>query len=183
MLAQPSYYQMVAVALKEIKTGSDRVAGIVTPAFLEDLLTTVLRSHLHQDIELLNNILKPGRALGDFGVKIDMAFLVGIISDRARKDLNRIRKIRNAFAHNAALNTFDKSPVRDFAMDLTIPNWYKLDGKSKPSDNTEPKIIRVPSDKDIAKLSTPRGRFHVSCKCFFTALTLIEPRTPVNPQF
>jgi hypothetical protein len=100
--------------------------------------------------------------------------------------LNRpfvIRKIRNAFAHNAALNTFDKSPVRDFAMDLTIPNWYKLDGKGKPSDNTEPKIIRVPSDKDIAKLSTPRGRFHVSCKCFFTALALIEPRTPVNPQF
>ena len=49
MLVQPSYYQMVDVALKEIITGSDRVAGIVTPAFLEELLTTVLRNHLHQD--------------------------------------------------------------------------------------------------------------------------------------
>lgn len=161
----------------------NRVAGIVTPAFLEELLTTVLRNHLHQDIELLNSILKPGGALGDFGVKINMAFLVGIISDRARKDLNRIRKFRNAFAHDAALNTFDKSPVRDWAMDLTIPNWYKFEGKSKPSDNTEPKTIRVPSDKEIAKLSTPRGRFNVSCKCFFTALAFTEPRTPVNPQF
>jgi len=68
-------------------------------------------------------------------------------------------------------------------MDLTIPNWYKFEGKSKPSDNTEPKTIRVPSDKEIAKLSTPRGRFNVSCKCFFTALAFTEPRTPVNPQF
>jgi hypothetical protein len=31
MFVQPSYYEMVAVALKEINTGSDRVAGIVTP--------------------------------------------------------------------------------------------------------------------------------------------------------
>jgi hypothetical protein len=183
MLVQSSYDQMVAVALKEIKTGSDRVAGIVTPAFLEELLTTVLRNHLHQDIKLLNEILKPGGPLGDFGVKINMAFLVGIISDRASKDLHRIRKIRNEFAHNATLNTFDQSPIRDWAIALTIPNWYKAEGKIKPSDNAEPKTIRVPSDKDIAKLSTPRGRFHVSCKCFFTALAVTEPRTPVNPQF
>lgn len=179
MPVQSSYYQMVDVALKEIKTGSDRVAGIVTPAFLDELLTTVLRNHLHQDVKLLNETLKPGGPRGDFGVKINISFLVGIISDRARKDLHLIRRIRNEFAHGAAINTFDQSPVRDLAMALTIPRWYKA--KGKPSNNAEP--IRVPSNKDIARLSTPRGRFHVSCKCFFTALALIEPPTPVNPQF
>jgi hypothetical protein len=180
MLLQPSYVEIVTIALKEIKTGSDRVAGIVTPAFLDDLLEIVLRNHLHQNDELLNNILKPGGKLGDFGIKIDMAFLLGIISDRARKDLHRIRKIRNEFAHNAGLDSFDKSPIRDWAMDLTIPNWFK--GESKSSDNAEPKV-RIPSNKDIAKLSAPRGRFNVSCKCFFAALASIEPRAPVNPRF
>ena len=183
MVVQPSYYQKVEGALKEIKTGSDRVAGIVTPAFLEELLTTVLRNHLRQDIELLKNIFKPGGALGDFGVKIDIAFLVGIISDEATKDLHRIRKIRNEFAHKIDLDTFDKSPIRDWAMALTIPNWYKFEGKSKSSDSAEPKTIRVPSGKDRHKLSTPRGRFDVSCKCFFIALAVTEPPTQVNPKF
>jgi hypothetical protein len=175
-----SYYEMVAVALKEINSGSDRVAGIVTPAFLDDLLEIVLRNHLYQTDTLLNNMLKSGGKLGDFGIKIDMALLLGIISDRARKDLHRIRRIRNEFAHNAGLDSFNKSPIRDLAMALTIPNWFK--GESKPSNNAEPKV-RVPSNKDIGKLSAPRGRFHVSCKCFFVALASIEPRAPINPRF
>jgi hypothetical protein len=98
MLLQPSYIEIVTIALQEVKTGSDRVAGIVTPAFLDELLGKVLRNHLHQNDELLNDMLKPGGKLGEFGIKIDMAFLLGTISDRARKDLHRIRKIRNEFA-------------------------------------------------------------------------------------
>ena len=109
MLLQPSYVEIVTIALKEIKTGSDRVAGIVTPAFLDDLPGIVLRNHLHQNDELLNDMLKPGGKLGEFGIKIDMALLLGIISDRARKDLHRIRRIRNEFAHNAGLDSFNKS--------------------------------------------------------------------------
>jgi hypothetical protein len=174
---------MVAVALKEINYGTDRVAGIVTPAFLEDLLTRVLCNQFHQDTKLLSMLFKSGGAIGDFGVKTDLAFLVGILSDRARKDLIRIRKIRNTFAHNYVLDTFDRSPVSDWAMALTIPYWYKFEGERKSSDGVKPKTIRVPSDKDMTKLSTPRGRFNVSCKCFVTLLALTESRAPVNPQF
>lgn len=172
MLVHASFYKMVAIALKEIRTGSDRIAGIVTPAFLDDLLTTSLSDHLHRDNDIFKKLFKPDGPLGAFGAKIDMAFLVGIISDEAREDFHRIRKIRNEFAHKIELDTFDKSPVRAWATGLTIPDWFIWEGKMEPSDDdNQPKIFRVPSDKDIAKLSTPRGRFDVSCKCFLCLLS------------
>ena len=183
MRIQASEYQTVSVALKEIKTGSDRVAGIVTPVFVDMLLAAALRAQFHQDEDLLKKLLKPGGALGDFGVKIDLAFLVGIISDAAKKDLHRVRKIRNAFAHDALLDSFDKSPVRDWAMALTIPDWYRLEGVSEPPGGAGPTAVRVPSDGDTANASTPRGRFNVACKCLFTALAMAELRPPADPQF
>ncbi len=183
MRIQACEYQTVSVALKEIKAGSDRVAGIVTPVLVEMLLTLALRSQFHQDDALLNKLLKPGGVLGDLGVKIDLAFLVGIISDDAKKDLHRIRKIRNAFAHDALLDCFDKSPVRDLAMALTIQERYKLEGASESPGGAGPTTVRVPSDEDTANASTPRGHFNVACKCFFTALAMAELRAPSEPQF
>jgi hypothetical protein len=141
--------------------------------FLDDLLAIALRSQLHQGGKTLEGFFRPDGAFGTFGTKIDMAFLIGIVSERARKDLHRIRKIRNAFAHEPLSDTFDKSPVRDLALALTIPNWYQFHRKSE----------FVPSAKDMEKLSTPRGRFVISWKCFFIALAYIEPRTPPNAQF
>ena len=150
-----SDYKSVDAAIKEIETGTDRATGIVASAFVEDHLTTVLRKRFHQDEDLLNRLFKGEGPLASFSVKINMAFLIGLFSNRATSDLHRIRKIRNAFAHNVANDSFTKPPIKDIAMDLSIPDWYALELKADTIDDDPAAAftIKIPSDEDKTTIS------------------------------
>src|SRR5262245_14762304 len=83
-------------AIKEIdKTKSDRAAAIVAATFVEDHLTRLLRRNLEQDDKLLDQLIRPGGPLGDFGVKIDLGHLMGLYSKPAWKELDTIKRVRN----------------------------------------------------------------------------------------
>jgi hypothetical protein len=83
----------------EIQAGSHRATAVVAAAFVEDYLTDLLKSRMVKDKKTVGKIFDTHGACADFGVKLNIGYLMGIYSDRARKELDTIKDIRNRFAH------------------------------------------------------------------------------------
>jgi hypothetical protein len=85
---------------------SDRTRAIIGGSHVEDALETLLRSRfinipLDPDNKptLIDDLFFPHGILGTFSSKIDMCYALGLIGKTTRKDLWRIKEIRNRFAH------------------------------------------------------------------------------------
>ncbi|MGH7238675.1 MAG: hypothetical protein ACREHG_01275 [Candidatus Saccharimonadales bacterium] len=99
---------------EQIEFDSDRAAGIVAGSIAERRLEQALRSRMRTDVPTTaGKLFRPSGALGSFSVKIDLASLLGILSDDAYKDLTNLKNIRNDFAHELELDSFDVPSVRD----------------------------------------------------------------------
>src|SRR5882672_1665762 len=59
--------------------------------------------------------------LSTFSSKIDMAYALGIISSDVHREMNKIREIRNKFAHSKALLSLDQAPIVDTFNNLHKP--------------------------------------------------------------
>lgn len=100
--------------------GSDRATAVVGGAFVEDHLMHALKSKMVQDDKLTGEMFSAGHGFGDFGVKIHLGYLVGAYSKRAHKELITIRRIRNYFAHQLGLNSFERDDIRDYCQNLAL---------------------------------------------------------------
>jgi hypothetical protein len=56
-----------------------------------------------------------------FAAKIDLAHALGITSEAAHKELHKMRKMRNAFAHSRAGLSLDTEPVKTLFYTLARP--------------------------------------------------------------
>ena len=93
----------IATIVAEIDKGSDRSAGIVAAAFVEDQLTHLLKSRLRfedEDDTIMREMFRSRGPLGSFSAKIDMGYLMRLYSKTARRELETIKDIRNSFAHH-----------------------------------------------------------------------------------
>ncbi len=101
--------------------GSDRDAAILASAILEELLCRLLQKKLVQQKTIFYSAIENSNAsLATFSNKIQMSYLLGIISKRMHDDLNNIRKIRNAFAHNITRCSFDDHDIQSLVNNLTF---------------------------------------------------------------
>ena len=99
---------------KEFARESDRAAGIVVGAMLDEALRVLLAKRLVKPREKDRDILQGHRApLGTFSARIDAAHQFGLISQFLARDLHLVRNIRNAFSHDAVECTFDRPDIRD----------------------------------------------------------------------
>jgi hypothetical protein len=91
---------------------SDRGCALIAGAITENAVQQILRMHAFQvqnkDLPSLFNFESP---LGTFGDKIKIAHAFGAIDTEIRDDLDRIREIRNAFAHSTVAITFSTPAV------------------------------------------------------------------------
>jgi hypothetical protein len=100
--------------------GPHRATAVVGGAFVEEHLTHVLKSRMVKDAKVAHEMFAPGRACGDFGAKVNLGYLIRLYSKRAHKELTTIRLIRNHFAHQIKLNSFDRDDIRDLCQNLTL---------------------------------------------------------------
>jgi len=98
---------------EQVEFDSDRAAGIVAGAIVDTRLEHALRSKLKNNIDVANGLFNSRGALGSFGAKIDLAYLMGILSEDSYSDLKILQKIRNDFAHNLGLSSFDEQSILD----------------------------------------------------------------------
>ena len=103
---------------------SPRSAALGAAAMLEVGLTSALVCRLWlPDDETYKEILGNQAPLGTFSNKIRMAEAMRVIGPVTRANLDRIREIRNAFAHTARNLTFETHAVAQICEKITLQVW------------------------------------------------------------
>jgi hypothetical protein len=152
---------------QEIAFGSDRATAIVLAAFVEDHLTHFIRSRLVKDDRLQQKMLGPGGACGDFGTKINLAYLFGFYSAPGWKELDTIRRIRNDFAHNLRINRFGTASIKDRCANLSL--WQKLKIELHVDEPGSDDKIKIDESIDP---SDPKQRYVNACRYYILMFTL-----------
>lgn len=82
-------------------TESDRAAALIAGTFAENSLEAMIRIRLvNLSAEKMEELFGVEGSLGRFSDKIRIAYAFGVIDPMVRNDLDRIREIRNTFAHS-----------------------------------------------------------------------------------
>jgi len=93
---------------------NDRACAIISAAFIEgclgDLIVTKMPS---LSGEIRKKLLEGTGALSTAMARIDVAFGLGIIEKNWHNDLTIIAKIRNKFAHNVSISSFEDGDIPD----------------------------------------------------------------------
>lgn len=105
----------------EFKASSDRAAAIIGGAYLDELITEVLRSFLVGDKKSDKSIFEGNGALATFSSKIELAYRSGLLSKLEHKSLHCIRRIRNEFAHRLVGVSFRSDHIRSMCRNIEVP--------------------------------------------------------------
>ncbi len=86
-----------------------------------DLERCLLRSFRPLNGEMKKRIFGAYGPASSFAAKIDLAFALGITTEAVHQELNKMRKIRNAFAHTKHRLSLDTEPVKTMFYALARP--------------------------------------------------------------
>jgi len=100
-------------AIETIKPLSERGWVIVAAAQLDERLECILKSFSADVPQVADKVFKDTGALSTFYARIEIAFLLGLISEKEFRILHLSRKIRNDFSHNSDELSFSKSPIME----------------------------------------------------------------------
>lgn len=90
---------------------SDRGCALFAAAYLDTAFEQLMRASLVEDKKVDDDLLDGTAPLSTFSARIKLAYYLGIISAACRADLDAIRKIRNDFAHDASVITFETQSI------------------------------------------------------------------------
>lgn len=107
------YYEFVS----EFESETDRAAAVLAGAYLDALVEDELRRVLVSS-KAVDELLEPSGALGAYGARISLAFVLGLISEVWLGDLRIIGRIRNRFAHRQQRMSFSEPPILDMCRSL-----------------------------------------------------------------
>lgn len=99
---------------------SNRAVAVVWPAIVENRLTDLLRLALVPEPKEFRELFDPGKAIGNFGTKIRLAYLCGLIDKSTCNDLRLLAKIRNKFAHEVNVKDFEEEPIKNWLDSMNI---------------------------------------------------------------
>jgi hypothetical protein len=165
---------------EQIEFDSDRAAAIVAGSIAETRLEQALQSRLRPADtfkleEIVRQLFRPSGALGPFSTKIDLAYLMRLLSDEAYKDLTNVKNIRNDFAHELDHDSFNVPSIRD-----RCSNFILVDRHVGPIPDTDlgatiaalfPRPSPYMGLPDYQqKLSDPRFRYAMTAQLISYAL-------------
>lgn len=126
--------------INEILSGAEdwidrgQAATVLTAiSAIEDVFEDVIKSRMVVLSKKMESRLFQGYGpLNTFAAKIDIAFALGLLSERDYADMQIIRKVRNEFAHSRAVTGFEKKEIADLVGRLSKPkkevdwayDWY-----------------------------------------------------------
>ncbi len=178
-------YERLRQVEEEMEGLSHRAAAVVGGAFVEEHLTHVLQSRMVRDEKVIEERFAPGRAFGDFGAKIDLGYLMGVYSKQAHKELITIKRIRNNFAHQLQVNSFDRDDMRDRCRNLIL-SQSKIVKAIRGADGHSIDLIlgeRKNERQEEIPLSdfafetcppSPRDQFAIGCRFYVAAFSILR---------
>ena len=157
---------------REFKNESDRASVILAAAMIDNVLDTLLRARL-APVSTGQDTLFDGHnsPIATFSARIDLAYRVGVISDKMARDLHIIRRIRNEFAHNIVGCSYDAPSVRSRIIELNRSSGH---------------IDRCPKTRKNFP-DGPRGDLQFSISWMLWSLTsdleIVVPIQSAEPEF
>lgn len=111
-------------------------------AFLDVELREMLEFFFVENKSIHQRFFGYGGPCGAFSSRIDMAYLLGLISKSDHQDLTIIRKIRNDFAHVHKPITFDSQAIRNRCRAMS---WFGDEVEGQPRDKYIRSVMVVTS--------------------------------------
>ena len=112
---------------------SDRAKGVMLGSIIENHLTALLKAAMKNDTVVANELFQPSGPLGNFGTKIRLAYMLGLIAPATYKDLLAVNRIRNLFAHNLSVKSFEDQRLTAWVKNMHVyPHLVAL--RDKPSE-------------------------------------------------
>ena len=108
----------------ELRRQSDRGAAILALAYLENRLDLALAAHFVTDAhtkDSFRKVFKHTGPAGAFGVKAEIAYLLGLCDHAMKEDLVALSDIRNDCAHIARALDFGSAEIREKCAALLTP--------------------------------------------------------------
>jgi hypothetical protein len=159
IFADPKHLDQITQALHELDKQSDRAAAIVGAAILDLVITFALMTYLHKhrDKKLTEKFFSISGPVGNLGPKIDLAFLIGLVSSDTHRDLVNVKDIRNAFAHKLSVSDFKSEKIAALSRNLKIAEIRTFEADKKAKEWPKGCWMSVGGRKQI--LADPRERF------------------------
>jgi DNA-binding MltR family transcriptional regulator len=74
--------------------------------------------------EISQQLFNPSGSLGPFGTKIRVAYMLRILPPEIHRDLMIVSKIRNKFAHDLSIKSFDNQQITDWVKSMHHYNMF-----------------------------------------------------------
>lgn len=139
----------------------------------------------------------PSGPLGTFSTKINLAVMLGHLSERAWKDLVIIKDLRNEFAHLLDVEGFNDRSVAARCMNLSTVADHVVDAEElvrlgeesisnamamKEPERGKPPAFAIGGSGATTELKDPRWRFIWSARAFTFAFGMGDKPWPYGPQ-
>src|SRR5215510_11720035 len=167
-------------AVMELPYLSDRAAAIVAATLLDNHVTNVLKEELkHGDDKVLGELLRGRGPIGAFANRIRVIYALGLITKQGYEDLRAINRIRNLFAHNSSVRTFDHEQVKSLCMSLKVIDSLVMEADSQIREGQPSPLFTLPGASE--ELRNVRSRYFIAIGAYSMALhtvRLFEPQSP-----
>lgn len=142
----PFYYS--ELLKNEFLGASDRAAAIVGGAFVDEILTELLKGFLVTDVASDNKLFSGSGPFATFSSKIDVAYRMGLISKSEHGCIHTIRSIRNVFAHQMDGALFTAQSIKDKCLNISVPREMLVPDFSPPLTDEKKQATKPPVKVD-----------------------------------
>jgi DNA-binding MltR family transcriptional regulator len=103
---------------------SDRAAAIIAGTIIEVRMKAAILSAFRRSPKIEERLFQPSGPMGSFSTKIDMVYMLKLVSRAAYNDLIIIKYIRNAFAHRLDIRDFESQSISDRCRNLKLAETH-----------------------------------------------------------
>ena len=89
-------------------------------AYIDERLTVLLEKYFVDDQSVIKTLFDATGPLGTFSSKLKLAYGIGLLPKNIYTDCNKIRKIRNSFAHVSKPMSFEDEPIKSQTHSLVV---------------------------------------------------------------
>ncbi|MBI1369287.1 MAG: hypothetical protein GC162_11625 [Planctomycetes bacterium] len=103
--------------IERLKGESDRGCVLVVAADIDNAVSELLRAYWVNNAQLSDMLLRPTGPLGNAAVKLQVAYMSGLINEKTFRTASKVIKIRNECAHKIAVD-LDSQPIIDWVREM-----------------------------------------------------------------
>jgi DNA-binding MltR family transcriptional regulator/predicted RNA-binding Zn-ribbon protein involved in translation (DUF1610 family) len=173
--------------LQVLDHDSDRAVAIIVGSMIEARLQRAILARVHRDKKIEERCLQASGPLGNFSTKIDLAFMLGIVSHTAHADLVLMKEIRNLFAHDLSVKDFRSQRMKDKADNFKLVETHVAEAKPSSDGTFAPATfghLEIPVMRATwveKRLKRARERYLMTAQIFTVRLIAADVQTHPLP--